>query len=288
MAWKTWFNPCSRQLKFSQDFISVYVCLRYVNTSAVFWEEGRIARWVRLLTVMWENQVRFQHLVASCVFGTHVELYIFWHLPKKDSVFCPQYLDMFWFWSLLAVAMQLRFCHTSFCSFWFMLVFSHTHTFIFICLEAEMALLSARFFNDNSTNVAPLMLKTCVLYWCSQPLTHTRSIYTHRDAGCGWGQQRGAGDHVAEGPAVHREAQDMSEETLSGMSTRQWGGGQAGERGDPRALCDLRPQKNTQWLVSISLKRNRVTTRVLNKSCAQTPVCHCLCTFFSLSPHCCF
>lgn len=99
--------------------------------------------------------------------------------PKK-TVFFPQYLDMFWFWSLLAVAMQLRFCHTSFCSFWLMLVFSHTHALIFICLEAEMALLSARFFNENSTNVVPLMLKTCVLYWCSQPLTHTQYIYTQR------------------------------------------------------------------------------------------------------------
>lgn len=186
--------------------------------------------------------------------------FTFFDISPKKTVFFPQFLDMFRFWSLLAVATQLRFCHTSFCSFWFMLVFSHTHThtLVFIGLEAEMALLSARFFNENPTNVAPLMLKTCVCIDVhNHSHTHTRSIYTHRDAGCGWGQQCGAGDHVAEGPAVHREAQDMSEETLSGMSTRQWGGGRTGDRGDPRALCDLRPQKNTQWLVSISLKRNR-------------------------------
>lgn len=84
----------------------------------------------------------------------------------------------------------------------------------------------------------------CILMFTT---THTHAVYTHTHRRRMWmgGQQCGAGDHVAEGPAVHREAQDMSEETLSGMSTRQRGGGRAGDRGDPRALCDLRLQKKT-------------------------------------------
>lgn len=184
--------------------------------------------------------------------------FTFFDISPKKTVFFPQFLDMFRFWSLLAVATQLRFCHTSFCSFWFMLVFSHTHTHVsFHRSWSRNGAFVGQVFQWESDKCGASHVENMCVYWCSQPLTHTRSIYTHRDAGCGWGQQCGAGDHVAEGPAVHREAQDMSEETLSGMSTRQWGGGRTGDRGDPRALCDLRPQKNTQWLVSISLKRNR-------------------------------
>lgn len=98
--------------------------------------------------------------------------------PKK-TVFFPQYLDMFWFWSLLAVAMQLRFCHTSFCSFWLMLVFSHTRVNFHLSWSRNGAFVCQVFQWEFDKCGASHVENMCVVLMFTT--THTHAVYIHTE-----------------------------------------------------------------------------------------------------------
>lgn len=117
-----------------------------------------------------------------CVWGSCGTLH-FLTSPQKRQCFFPKFLDMFRFWSLLAVATQLRFCHTSFCSFWFMLVFTHTHTHVSFhrSWSRNGAFVGQVFQRESDKCGASHVENVCVLMFTTTLThTHTQYIYTQR------------------------------------------------------------------------------------------------------------
>lgn len=86
---------------------------------------------------------------------------------------------------------------------------------------STVCLLEGLFFDENLTNLAPLISKTCMCIGYAQPHTHMLYIYT-QSVGRGCTAERGS---CCLRPSCPERSFRQREETLSGMSTRQRGGG---------------------------------------------------------------
>lgn len=96
------FNSCLKPLKFTQGFVPIYVCLRYLHTSALNWQEGWISHWVKPLAVTWETLVWFLLQALPCVFRAHLGFKFCgpWKQNKTKQWLFSRFSDMSRFCSL--------------------------------------------------------------------------------------------------------------------------------------------------------------------------------------------